>query len=63
VFEFLYTQKKKLDDTRLKQFYFILFYFILCAVSELTFLMDDKRIGIGERELAVRNYGLRVNGG
>ena len=36
-------------------FYFILFYFIFSAVSELTFLGDDKRIGIGERKLAVCN--------
>jgi cellulose synthase/poly-beta-1,6-N-acetylglucosamine synthase-like glycosyltransferase len=34
-------------------FNFILFCFVLCAVSELTFLGDDKRIGVGERELAV----------
>jgi hypothetical protein len=48
---YIYTQKKNRYDTRLKQFYFI----FLCAVSELTFLMDDKRIGIGKRELAVCN--------
>jgi len=34
---------------------FILFCFVFSAVSELTFLRDDKRIGIGERELTVCN--------
>ena len=28
----------------------------------MTSRRDDKRVGIGERELAVRNYGLRVKG-
>jgi len=30
-------------------------YFVFSAVSELTFLRDDKRVGIGERELTVCN--------
>ena len=45
---FIWHKKIVRDTARAK-----LFYFIFSAVSELTFLRDDKRVGIGERKLAV----------
>ena len=43
------------EKSKTKTIKFILFYFVFSAVSELTFLVDDKRVGIGERKLTVCN--------